>query len=119
MLLLDEPLGALDAKLRRALQVELKAIQEQVGITFVYVTHDQEEALTMSDRMAVMSDGRVQQIGHAARRLRGARDDASSRLPRRLQPDGRRSPRAAGACGSATPAWSPSAATRDGAGDVK
>ena len=53
VLLLDEPLGALDAKLRRALQVELKAIQEQVGITFVYVTHDQEEALTMSDRMAV------------------------------------------------------------------
>jgi spermidine/putrescine transport system ATP-binding protein len=63
VLLLDEPLGALDAKLRRALQIELKAIQEQVGITFVYVTHDQEEALTMSDRIAVMSDGLVQQIG--------------------------------------------------------
>jgi spermidine/putrescine transport system ATP-binding protein len=63
VLLLDEPLGALDAKLRRSLQVELKAIQEQVGITFVYVTHDQEEALTMSDRMAVMADGRVQQLG--------------------------------------------------------
>jgi spermidine/putrescine transport system ATP-binding protein len=63
VLLLDEPLGALDAKLRRSLQVELKAIQEQVGITFIYVTHDQEEALTMSDRMAVMSDGRVQQLG--------------------------------------------------------
>jgi spermidine/putrescine transport system ATP-binding protein len=63
VLLLDEPLGALDARLRRSLQVELKAIQEQVGITFVYVTHDQEEALTMSDRMAVMSDGRVQQLG--------------------------------------------------------
>jgi spermidine/putrescine transport system ATP-binding protein len=62
-LLLDEPLGALDAKLRRALQVELKALQQQVGITFVYVTHDQEEALTMSDRMAVMSDGRVEQLG--------------------------------------------------------
>jgi spermidine/putrescine transport system ATP-binding protein len=63
VLLLDEPLGALDAKLRRALQIELKAIQEHVGITFVYVTHDQEEALTMSDRIAVMSGGLVQQIG--------------------------------------------------------
>ncbi|HWM14917.1 MAG TPA: ABC transporter ATP-binding protein [Gaiellaceae bacterium] len=63
VLLLDEPLGALDAKLRRSLQIELKSIQEAVGITFVYVTHDQEEALTMSDRMAVMSDGLVQQLG--------------------------------------------------------
>ena len=63
VLLLDEPLGALDAKLRKQLQVELKALQQQVGITFVYVTHDQEEALTMSDRIAVMSDGRVEQVG--------------------------------------------------------
>ncbi|MFL5797797.1 MAG: ABC transporter ATP-binding protein [Actinomycetota bacterium] len=63
VLLLDEPLGALDAKLRKALQVELKALQETVGITFIYVTHDQEEALTMSDRLAVMSNGRVQQVG--------------------------------------------------------
>jgi spermidine/putrescine transport system ATP-binding protein len=63
VLLLDEPLGALDAKLRKALQIELKALQQQVGITFVYVTHDQEEALTMSDRIAVMSDGRVEQVG--------------------------------------------------------
>jgi spermidine/putrescine transport system ATP-binding protein len=63
VLLLDEPLGALDAKLRRELQVELKAIQETVGITFVYVTHDQEEALTMSDRLGVMRDGRVAQLG--------------------------------------------------------
>jgi spermidine/putrescine transport system ATP-binding protein len=62
VLLLDEPLGALDAKLRKALQLELKAIQEEFGITFVYVTHDQEEALTMSDRIAVMSGGRVEQI---------------------------------------------------------
>jgi spermidine/putrescine transport system ATP-binding protein len=62
VLLLDEPLGALDAKLRKALQIELKALQQQVGITFVYVTHDQEEALTMSDRIAVMSDGRVEQV---------------------------------------------------------
>jgi spermidine/putrescine transport system ATP-binding protein len=61
VLLLDEPLGALDAKLRRQLQVELKALQEQVGITFLYVTHDQEEAITMSDRIAVMNAGRVEQ----------------------------------------------------------
>jgi ABC-type Fe3+/spermidine/putrescine transport system ATPase subunit len=63
VLLLDEPLGALDAKLRKQLQVELKALQQQVGITFVYVTHDQEEALTMSDRIAVFSEGRIEQIG--------------------------------------------------------
>jgi spermidine/putrescine transport system ATP-binding protein len=63
VLLLDEPLGALDAKLRKALQIELKSLQEEIGITFVYVTHDQEEALTMSDRLAVMSNGRVEQIG--------------------------------------------------------
>ena len=63
VLLLDEPLGALDAKLRRSLKVELKALQEQVGITFLYVTHDQEEALTMSDRLAVMRDGRIVQVG--------------------------------------------------------
>ena len=63
VLLLDEPLGALDAKLRKALQIELKTIQEEVGITFVYVTHDQEEALTMSDRIAVMSGGHVEQVG--------------------------------------------------------
>src|SRR3954451_23713741 len=60
---LDEPLGALDAKLRKHLQLELKAIQQEVGVTFVYVTHDQEEALTMSDRLAVMRDGRVEQVG--------------------------------------------------------
>ena len=63
VLLLDEPLGALDAKLRKALQVELKALQEKVGITFVYVTHDQEEALTMADRLAVMNEGRIEQVG--------------------------------------------------------
>jgi spermidine/putrescine transport system ATP-binding protein len=66
VLLLDEPLGALDAKLRRSLKVELKALQEQVGITFLYVTHDQEEALTMSDRLAVMRDGRIVQVGAPA-----------------------------------------------------
>jgi spermidine/putrescine transport system ATP-binding protein len=63
VLLLDEPLGALDAKLRRSLKVELKALQERVGITFLYVTHDQEEALTMSDRLAVMNAGRIVQTG--------------------------------------------------------
>jgi spermidine/putrescine transport system ATP-binding protein len=63
VLLLDEPLGALDLKLRKGLQVELKRIQRDVGITFVYVTHDQEEALTMSDRIAVMNLGRVEQVG--------------------------------------------------------
>ena len=62
-LLLDEPLGALDLKLRQAMQHELKRIQREVGITFVYVTHDQEEALTMSDRIAVMNEGNVEQIG--------------------------------------------------------
>src|SRR5215213_3723989 len=63
VLLLDEPLGALDAKLRKMLQIELKALQEKVGITFVYVTHDQEEALTMADRLAVMKEGRIEQVG--------------------------------------------------------
>ncbi len=63
VLLLDEPLGALDLKLRKGLQVQLKQIQRDVGITFVYVTHDQEEALTMSDRIAVMSHGRIEQVG--------------------------------------------------------
>ncbi|RMF36601.1 MAG: ABC transporter ATP-binding protein [Chloroflexi bacterium] len=63
VLLLDEPLGALDLKLRKAMQLELKALQHRVGITFIYVTHDQEEALTMSDRIAVMNEGRVLQVG--------------------------------------------------------
>jgi spermidine/putrescine transport system ATP-binding protein len=63
VLLLDEPLGALDLKLRKEMQLELKALQDQVGITFIYVTHDQEEALTMSDRIAVMSKGVALQIG--------------------------------------------------------
>ncbi len=66
VLLLDEPLGALDLKLREQMQVELKAIQRQVGITFVFVTHDQEEALTMSDRIAVFDGGRIEQLGSAA-----------------------------------------------------
>ncbi|SEB32617.1 putative spermidine/putrescine transport system ATP-binding protein [Amycolatopsis tolypomycina] len=63
VLLLDEPLGALDLKLRQAMQLELKQIQRDVGITFVFVTHDQDEALTMSDRIAVFNDGRIEQVG--------------------------------------------------------
>ncbi len=66
VLLLDEPLGALDLKLRQEMQVELKRIQEDVGITFVYVTHDQEEALTMSDRLAVFNRGKIEQLGAPA-----------------------------------------------------
>ena len=66
MLLLDEPLGALDLKLRQEMQVFLKALQRDLGITFVYVTHDQEEALTMSDRIAVFNEGRIEQIGTPA-----------------------------------------------------
>ncbi|GHV43748.1 hypothetical protein AGMMS49546_26250 [Spirochaetia bacterium] len=65
VLLLDEPLGALDLQLRRLMQIELKKLQQQLGITFIYITHDQEEALTMSDRIAVMRDGRFEQIGSA------------------------------------------------------
>jgi putative spermidine/putrescine transport system ATP-binding protein len=66
VLLLDEPLGALDLKLREEMQIELKAIQQQVGITFIYVTHDQAEALTMSDRLAVFNKGRIEQVGAPA-----------------------------------------------------
>ena len=67
VLLLDEPLGALDLKLRKEMQVELKSMQQQMGITFIYVTHDQEEALTMSDTVAVLNGGRIQQIGDPKR----------------------------------------------------
>jgi putative spermidine/putrescine transport system ATP-binding protein len=66
VLLLDEPLGALDLKLRQEMQIELKRIQQEVGLTFIYVTHDQEEALTMSDRLAVFNEGRVEQVGRPA-----------------------------------------------------
>jgi putative spermidine/putrescine transport system ATP-binding protein len=66
VLLLDEPLGALDLKLRQAMQIELKEIQERVGLTFIYVTHDQEEALTMSNRLAVFNHGRIEQVGTPA-----------------------------------------------------
>ena len=94
VLLLDEPLGALDARLRKDLQVELKTLQENLGITFVFVTHDQEEALTMSDRVAVMNGGRVEQSGPPQVDVRGARDALRGRLPRRLEPRARRGRRA-------------------------
>ena len=104
VLLLDEPLGALDLKLREEMQIELKAIQQQVGITFIYVTHDQEEALTMSDRMAVFNAGRIEQLGHAGRRLRAAGDAVRRRLRRDIEPAQRRrrAARSSGAPGTFT-----------------
>ena len=85
VLLLDEPLGALDLKLRQEMQVELKRIQGEVGITFVYVTHDQEEALTMSDRLAVFNDGRIEQVGAPAEVYEHPANDVRRRLRRRLE----------------------------------
>ena len=90
VLLLDEPLGALDLKLRKQLQVELKRIQQDVGITFVYVTHDQEEALTMSDRIAVMNRGVVEQLDDPEEIYERPRTDVRGRLHRRVEPDARR-----------------------------
>ena len=85
VLLLDEPMGALDAKLRKQLQLELRSLQRVVGTTFVYVTHDQEEALTMSDRIAVLHQGRVMQVGTPSEiysePASAARRDASSAPP--------------------------------------
>ncbi len=85
VLLLDEPLGALDLKLRKEMQLELKALQREVGITFVYVTHDQEEALTMSDVIVVMKDGRIQQQGGPDGALRAAGQPVRRRLHRHVQ----------------------------------
>ena len=85
VLLLDEPLGALDLKLRKQMQLELKRIQQEVGITFIYVTHDQEEAMTMSDRLAVMRLGKIEQLG----RSRGR----STRTPPRSSSPGSSAPR--------------------------
>ena len=90
VLLLDEPLGALDLKLRRQLQIELKRIQSEVGITFVYVTHDQEEALTMSDRIAVMHAGRVEQLGTPEELYERPATPFRGRLHRHDQPAHRR-----------------------------
>ena len=88
VLLLDEPLGALDLKLRKQMQVELKRIQQEVGITFIFVTHDQEEAMTMSDRIAVMNHGRYEQLGDPAEPVRTSADPVRRRVPRRQQPPG-------------------------------
>ena len=86
MLLLDEPLGALDLKLREEMQIELKAIQQQVGITFIYVTHDQEEALTMSDRLAVFNQGRIEQVGAPADVYERPATRVRGRVRRHVQP---------------------------------
>ena len=87
MLLLDEPLGALDLKLRRAMQIEIKRIQTEVGLTFVHVTHDQEEAMTMADTIAVMNAGVIEQMGAPERALRQPADHLRGQLPRPVQPD--------------------------------
>ena len=90
VLLLDEPLGALDLKLRQRLQVELSQIHRDVGTTFVYVTHDQEEAMSMSTRIAVMSEGRIQQIGTPSEIYYQPNDRFRRRLHRRVElPRGR------------------------------
>ena len=107
-LLLDEPLGALDLRLRKQLQIELSRIQREVGVTFVHVTHDQEEAMSMADRIAVMNEGRIEQLGSADRALRAAAHRVRRQLPRRLEP-ARRPPRAA-----ATALWA-TFETADGA----
>ena len=86
VLLLDEPLGALDLKLRKQMQMVLKQIQREVGITFVYVTHDQEEAFSMSDRVAIMNRGKIEQIGDPVEVYRRPRDAVRRRLRRRLEP---------------------------------
>ena len=86
MLLLDEPLGALDLKLRREMQVELKEIQREVGITFVFVTHDQEEALTMSDRIAVFNEGRIEQLATPVELYEQPASAVRRRLRRHLEP---------------------------------
>ena len=86
VLLLDEPLGALDLKLREQMQVELKAIKDEVGITFVYVTHDQDEALTMSDRIAVFNEGRIEQVSPPAELYEHPQQRVRRRLRRRLEP---------------------------------
>ena len=107
VLLLDEPLGALDAKLRKAMQLELKKMQSDVGITFIYVTHDQEEALTMSDRLVVMSQGICEQIGtpETSTRTRSRPSwPTSSACPTSIAPTSCRST-TAWPTAAPTPAW--------------
>ena len=90
VLLLDEPLGALDLKLRQAMQIELKEIQQAVGLTFIYVTHDQEEALTMSDRLAVFNRGRIEQVGTPAEVYERPGDGLRGGVRRRVERPRRR-----------------------------
>ena len=90
VLLLDEPLGALDLKLRQQMQVELKGLQQRLGITFVFVTHDQEEALSMSDRIAVFNQGKIEQIGTPAEIYEQPADGIRGRLRRHVEHDRRR-----------------------------
>ena len=116
VLLLDEPLGALDLKLRQEMQIELKHIQQTVGITFIYVTHDQEEALSMSDRLAVFNAGQIEQIGTRRRSTSGRRRRSSptSSAPRTCSAtDGRCGRRS---CGSRASATRPSPERRRGSG---
>ena len=89
MLLLDEPLSNLDLKLREEMRVEISGLQRRLGIATVFVTHDQGEALTMSDRIAVMREGRIEQIGTPGRHLRASGDALRRRLHRHRQPDQR------------------------------
>ena len=95
LLLLDEPLSALDAKVRVQLREEIRRIQTRLGITTIYVTHDQEEALSISDRVAVLSHGQIEQIGSPGRDLRRSRDAVRRRVRRHDEPDrvDRRGPR--------------------------
>ena len=90
VLLLDEPLGALDLKLREQMQIELKEIQREVGITFVFVTHDQDEALTLCDRIAVFNDGRIEQVGAAREVYEQPGHRVRRRLRRHVEPARRR-----------------------------
>ncbi len=85
VLLLDEPLGALDLKLRKQMQIELKRLQRKLGITFVYVTHDQEEALTMSDRIAIINQGVLEQVDTSIDIYESSKDKVCCRIYRRIE----------------------------------
>ena len=102
VLLLDEPLGALDLKLRKEMQLELKRIQHEVGITFIHVTHDQEEAMTMADRIVVMNGGRIEQLGTPTELYEQPAHGVRRRVPRRVEPARTASVADRARCGSAT-----------------
>ncbi len=105
VLLLDEPLSALDHRLRKQMQRELKQLQRTLGITFILVTHDQDEAFAMSDRVVVMQHGRIEQIGIAHGHLRGAGQPVCGPLCRRYQCTGRGDPSAHAANQTSPPWW--------------